>query len=315
MEGESEFRPWDDLISDTLGSIFDRLSLEEALTVIPLVCKSWNKTVSEPYCWQEIDIEEWSEGVHTDYIDKMLRMLILRSAGSVRKISVSALGDDSIFAFIAEHGGSLQTLRVPTSYFTDSIVVQVAGQLSNLTFLDLSYCDKLGPIALEAIGKNCKQLTTLCRNMHLFPECGISRLDQNNEALVIADTMPKLKRLEIAYHLVNTENLIKILMNCPDLEFMDLSGCWDVHLDEKYLKETFPKLKILSPPYDMMDEWDICSDDLSDTGEYYPWEALVGEMVDSDDEIYDGVLDGDEVELRFYDGSEDSGAYVWPPSP
>ncbi|CAL9753171.1 unnamed protein product, partial [Musa acuminata subsp. burmannicoides] len=69
MAEGSEVRAWEELIPDALSLIFRNLSLQEILTVIPRVCKSWERVVSGPYCWQEIDIEEWSlrvSGLHTE---------------------------------------------------------------------------------------------------------------------------------------------------------------------------------------------------------------------------------------------------------
>ncbi|TYH65256.1 hypothetical protein ES332_D06G042800v1 [Gossypium tomentosum] len=48
-EEQSEFRHRDQLPPDVLGLIFTNLSLQELLTVIPCVCKSWSKTVTGPY--------------------------------------------------------------------------------------------------------------------------------------------------------------------------------------------------------------------------------------------------------------------------
>lgn len=102
MEEESEFRQWDELIPDALGLIFRNLSLQEVLTVIPRVCKSWHRAVTGPYCWQEIDIEEWSNRCQPDHLDRMLEMLITRSSGSLRKLCVSGLHNDTMFSLIAE---------------------------------------------------------------------------------------------------------------------------------------------------------------------------------------------------------------------
>ncbi|KAH7854063.1 hypothetical protein Vadar_009649 [Vaccinium darrowii] len=76
------------------GLIFD-----VKLAVVPRVCKSWGKVVTGPYCWQEIDIEEWSDLAEPDTID---RLLIVRSSGSVRKLCDSELQNDLMFSFIAE---------------------------------------------------------------------------------------------------------------------------------------------------------------------------------------------------------------------
>ena len=91
MEKQSDIRQWDDLIPDALRVIFSNLSLQEVLTVIPNVCKSWRKAMTGRYCWQEIDIEEWSSRCQPNHFDRMLRMLITRSSGSVRKLCVSGL--------------------------------------------------------------------------------------------------------------------------------------------------------------------------------------------------------------------------------
>ena len=102
MEENSDFRSWDELIPDALGVIFTNLSLQERVTVIPRVCKSWAKAVTGPYCWQEIDIKEWSSRCQPDQLDRIVEMLITRSCGSLRKLCVSGLQTERIFTFIAE---------------------------------------------------------------------------------------------------------------------------------------------------------------------------------------------------------------------
>ncbi|CAK9174451.1 unnamed protein product [Ilex paraguariensis] len=304
MEG-SDLRQWDELIPDALGLIFNNLSFQEVLTVVPRVCKSWGKAVAGPYCWQEIDIEEWSNHSEPENIHQMLRMLIMRSAGSLRKLCVSGLLDDNVFSFIAENAHSLHTLKLPRSGIGNSVVEQVAGKLCTITFLDLSYCGKIGARGLEAIGKNCKSLAGLRRNMHPLDLDG--KISQNDEALAIAATMPKLKHLEMAYLLIDTTSALEIICNCPELEFLDLRGCWDVKLDDKYLKEKFHKLKVLGPHvldhYERRD-WEDCSD-YSDS--FYDYESLDG--IWDDDERMEGL------ELRFYQEFDDDSGFGWPPSP
>ncbi|KAJ6930432.1 F-box protein FBW2-like [Populus alba x Populus x berolinensis] len=146
MEDGDEYRHWDELIPDALGLIFSNLSLQEILTVVPRVCKSWSRT--GPYCWQEINIEEWTTRCHPDHLDRMLQMnaylmLMLHFSSVCSELPV--------------------TLRVPRSDTSDSIVEQIAGRLSTITFLDVSYCTKISGCALEAIGKHCKLLVGLCR--------------------------------------------------------------------------------------------------------------------------------------------------------
>ncbi|CAI9780916.1 unnamed protein product [Fraxinus pennsylvanica] len=285
-----------------------------------MVCKSWGKAVMGPYCWIEIDIDEWSRNCKPEIVDRMLRLLIDRSCGSPRKLCVSGLSGEESILFIANHAKSLQTLRLPRSEINDSIVEKVSGMLSTITVLDLSYCINIGAQALEAIGRHCKFLTSLRRIMH--PLEVIDKLSQDDEALAIANTMPQLKQLEIAYLLVNTASVTEILKNCKQLEFLDVRGCWNVNLDEKVVKK-FPELKVVGPLvvdcYDM-NGWDNCSDYSSSSG-YLAWDFVAGEI---DDDFADEILDDfwedehpmDDVEMWFYDdlNAVDEG-YDWPQSP
>ncbi|KAE8693239.1 F-box protein FBW2 [Hibiscus syriacus] len=299
MEEDGEFRCWDELLPDALGLIFKNLPLQEILTVIPRVCKSWRRAVGGPYCWQDIDIEKWSQQCRPEILDRMLQMLITWSSGSLRKLCVTGLPNDQSFLFISDNfcyllllptassAKSLQTLRLSRSEISDSVVEQVAGRLSSVTFLDVSYCRNIGSLALEAIGKHCKLLMGLRRTMH--PLEVVDKLSQDDEALAIATTMPKLKQLEVAYLLISTEGVLKILESCPDLELLDVRGCWNVKLDENFVKK-FSQLKVVGPlvvDYFGMKGWDDCSNYSGSSG-YLAWDFVAGDVgIDYGDEISD----------------------------
>ncbi|CAI9109500.1 OLC1v1009330C1 [Oldenlandia corymbosa var. corymbosa] len=321
MEDGCDLRQWDDLIPDALGLIFRNLSLKEILTVVPVVCKSWKRAVTGPYCWQDIDIEEWSRHCRPENIDRMLRLLVTWSCGSLRRLSVSGISNDPSFAFVANHAKYLQTLSLQRSEISDSIVEQVAAKLSAVTFLDLSYCSKIGAHALEAVGKHCKFLTSLRRIMH--PLEVIDKGSQDDEALAIASTMPKLKHLEVAYLLVRTASMVEVLTKCTQLELLDIRGCWDVKLDENFLKK-FPALKLVGPNvtdfYDVnySDYWDSCSD-YSDSSGYLAWDFVADDMDDDYDELPGNLSDEEQIQdvgMLFYNDVEPMDAgYEWPLDP
>ncbi|KAL2893742.1 F-box protein FBW2 [Bienertia sinuspersici] len=309
-EGGSEIRQWDELIPDALGLIFKKLSLEDILTVIPRVCKAWGKAAQGPYCWQEIDLDEWSTDCQPDKLDRMLRLLITRSSGSLRKLHVSCVNNDQIFEFIAENAGSLQSLMLRRSEISDSVVEQLAGKFSKVTSLDLSYCCRISTKALEAIGKNCKLLSSLSWNMH--PLASAYKPSHVDEARAIAQTMPKLKQLELAYLRINKEIVLDILSSCPELEFLDLRGCWDVHLDKKALEKRYPKLVVLGPHVVMgVFEKRAFFDDYYSDSDFSDY----GYMDYSDDESFDGMWDDEDLEFRVYEGADNMYEFGWPPSP
>lgn len=308
MEEEGSYiRQWDEMIPDALELIFKKLSLKDILTVVPRVCKAWGKAVQGPYCWQEIDIDDWSTQCQPDQLDRMLRMLVARSCGSLRKLHVSRVNNDQVFDFIAQHAGSLHTLVLRRSEISNSIVEKVAEKFSTVTSLDLSYCCQISTGALEAIGKNCKSLTSLSWNMHPIDKTG--KPSHADEAHAIAKTMPKLKQLEIAYLHIKNDSVLDILSGCPELESLDLRGCWEVDLDKKYFQERHPKLKVLGPHvimgvFERISYYCTDSDDFSDD-DYMDY---------SDDESFGGMWDDEGIELSIYEGSE-MYEFGWPPSP
>jgi len=323
-EDSEEYRCWEELLPDALGLIFRNLPLQEVLTVLPRVCKSWGRVVAGPYCWQEIDIEEWSQQQSKpEQIGRMVELLVGRSGGSCRRISVSGLPCDPLLSFIGDHARALRALEIPRSEISDSIVEAVAPRLSNVTFLDISSCTKIGARALEAFGKHCKSLVGLRRVMHPIDladkEC------QHDEAHAIACSMPKLRHLEMGYMLITTEAVAEILGQCRELKFLDLRGCWAV--DDKLLRERLPGLRVLGPRVEDCYEnsfWEECSDYSDDDDDsIYSWEFM-----DDGDGYYAGVGSDDEaiwddgqglenLEVRFYGGgfSESFAGFDWPPSP
>ena len=227
----------------------------------------------------------------------------------------------SIFWFTSAR--ALRALEIPRSEISDSIVEAVAPRLSNVTFLDISSCTKIGARALEAFGKHCKSLVGLRRVMHPIDladkEC------QHDEAHAIACSMPKLRHLEMGYMLITTEAVAEILGQCRELKFLDLRGCWAV--DDKSLRERPPGLRVLGPRVEDCYEnsyWEECSDYSDDDSSIYSWEFMDDVdgyyAVGSDDEaIWDDGhgLDLDNLEVRFYGGgfSESFAGFDWPPSP
>jgi len=204
MEVVADICGWDELFPDALALIFTKLSLRERLTVIPMVCKSWASAVNGPYCWQEIEITDWTSIYEHRKNERMVQMLIARSSGSLRKLSISGLKTRKSFPFIAKNAGSLRDLRLPS-----------------------------------------KQLEVFCWNMH--PTYTWGKPLEDAKAFAIASTMSKLKRLEMVYHLITNEGVLKIISSCPKLECLDLRGCWGVKLDTISVTQNFPKLMVLRP--------------------------------------------------------------------
>lgn len=252
MEGESNFRPWDDLIPDVLVLIFKNLLLQGLLEVIPRVCKPWCKVV---YCWQTFDIDEWRSyadqrfGYSPTKENRMLLMLFSMNSGSLRELSISDLDDDQLL-FITKHVRSLHTLTIRSGSISDSLLEQVAPKLSSLTTVELRQCRRITPRALESIGRNCQWLVSLYwgNDGYCYLCTPSAELSLAEDARAIAQTMHKLKHLKISsfYFNITIREALHILSGCPELETFDIRYCSSLTLDDqKFLEVKYPKVKVL----------------------------------------------------------------------
>ncbi|KAJ4957610.1 hypothetical protein NE237_024721 [Protea cynaroides] len=256
-------RCWEGLNPEVLALIFVRIPPEQVLQAIQLVCKSWREVIAGPYCWTDIDVEQWCRRCcSADSNDTIVRRLVRRSRGTVRMLSAYKLSD-SAFSYVANCGRCLTVLKIPMSEVTDRIVEKHAESLSNVAVLDISYCLKITCIGISALGKHCKCLVHLGRNMpppdFEWPPNVSSQVD-DGEAMVIADTMPGLRQLELGYGRFGDRGLDAILTKCLSLTHLDIQGCLGVKLKGD-IEEKLNRLVVF----------------------WRPWEAIVYDVQSSDD--------------------------------
>lgn len=112
------------------------------------------------------------------------------------------------------------------------MVVKHAGSLSTITDLDISYCSKITYRGIEKLGQHCKSLFLLKRNMPL-PDCESAQHCKavEDEAMAVANTMPRLLHLELGYGRFSDRGLDAIVTNCKDLQHLDILGCCNVNFD------------------------------------------------------------------------------------
>ncbi|XP_050203623.1 F-box protein FBW2-like [Mercurialis annua] len=244
---------WEELNPEILALILVRIPAEERVGHVSLVCKSWLACVYGPYCWSEIDIQQWCRRQFrsADRVDSAVRKLIKRSRGAFRLLSAHKLGDAG-FAFAANCGKYLKVLQIPMSEVTDKIVEKHAASLLHLTVLDITYCLKITSKGIEALGKNCKSLIHLRRNMPPpeweRPAQGNASRSNDIEAMAIANIMPGLQHLELGFGTFGDSGLDAILTECKALSHLDIRGCWNVRL-EGDLEDRCTKLRFFNGPW------------------------------------------------------------------
>ena len=144
------------------------------------------------------------------------------------------------------------------SEVSDRIMEKHAESLATVTVLDVSYCSKITNKGLEAVGKSCKLLIQLKRNM---PPMELEETERTRtrraldetEAMAIANTMPGLNRLELAYGRFSDHGLNAILTNCNSLTRLNLVGCLYVDLNGD-LEETCERITDFQAPWTCYDD-------------------------------------------------------------
>jgi len=130
-------------------------------------------------------------------------------------------------------GKLLNVLQIPMSEITDQTVEKQAEFLPALKVLDISYCLNITSRGIEALGRHCRLLVHLKRNMPPpDPPQGNNTAARavEEEALAVANTMPTLEQLELAYGLFSDLALNTILNKCLLLRALNIHGCWNVRL-------------------------------------------------------------------------------------
>ncbi|XP_026406574.1 F-box protein FBW2-like [Papaver somniferum] len=258
---------WEGLSPEILSLIFVRIQQDELVKIVPFVCQPWREVVAGPYCWSDIDIEQWCRRCNdSSKIDSVVRKLIRRSRGHFHRLSVYKLSNFG-FTFVANCAEHLKALQIPMSGITDKTVEKYVTSFAKLTFLDISNCLQITCKGLEILGNNCKSLTSLRRNMPppeweedgKLPAAKIN----DGEAMVIANTMTSLCQLELAYGRFGDLGLEALVTKCKNLTHLDILGSVCVRLDGDLLDKC-ERLMVFRGPWD---HYDAFSDNDGDDNE------------------------------------------------
>ena len=128
----------------------------------------------------------------------------------------------------------------------------MAAKLPLLEELAVSYC-QFSKEALKAVGRSCPLLKSLKFNNQ---EYGTPHIECDEEALAIAENMPRLRHLQLFGNNLTNDGLQAILDGCPHLESLDLRQCFSVKLTGN-LERCAEQIKDLRLPHDSTDDYEF----------------------------------------------------------
>ncbi|KAF5469435.1 hypothetical protein F2P56_013510, partial [Juglans regia] len=241
---------WAELTHECLANILSRLTLEHRWRGTMLVCKSWFQACKDPCLHSSFDLEphfdsaadsaSWWAPDFERKMDSMLQSVVVWSDGSLSEIRTRHCSDPSLL-FVAERCPNLEVLSIKSCpNVTDRSMANIAFHCTKLRELDISYCYEISHASLLLIGSNCPNLKVLKRNLMnwLDPSQHVGVVpdeylnacpqDGDSEAAAIGKSLPYLEHLEIQFSKLSGRGLTWICEGCPNLKYLDLSGCMNL---------------------------------------------------------------------------------------
>ncbi|XP_059435880.1 putative F-box/LRR-repeat protein 23 [Corylus avellana] len=249
-----EFPNWLELPRDVTASILLRLGAVEILTSAQMVCSPWRNLCKDPSMWRAIDMgnnNHWND----DELNTICRDAVDRSCGQLVDINLEYFGTDKLLRHIADGSSQLKRLRLVHCYYdiSDEGLSEVAAKLPLLEELAISYCP-FSKEALKAVGRSCPLLKSLKFNNQDY---GLPRIECDEEALAIAENMPRLRHLQLFGNNLTNDGLQAILDGCPHLESFDLRQCFSVKLTGNLERRCAQQIKNLRLPHDSTDDYEF----------------------------------------------------------
>ncbi|KAG2688855.1 hypothetical protein I3843_09G113300 [Carya illinoinensis] len=249
-------RNWLELPRDVTESILLRLGAIEILTSAQKVCLLWRNICKDPSMWRAVDMRNPGDLCDMPYdLETMCRHAVDRSFGQLVDINVEHFGTDELLNYIADCSSRLRRLRlVSCDSISEEGLSEAAAKLPLLEELNISFCYPWTKEPLEVVGRCCPLLKSLKWNSNCYRR---PYIECDEEALAIAENMPKLRQLQLFKNKLTNVGLLAILDGCPHLESLDLRRCLNVVLTGSLGRRCAEQIKHLRFPNDPMDDYEL----------------------------------------------------------
>nr|CAB3446703.1 unnamed protein product [Digitaria exilis] len=305
-EAETEVRDWAEMPLDALAAVFGKLDVAEILTGAGLVCRAWRRlAASDPTLWRRVDMCHQGDLLETEYAEAMARAAVDRAAGTMEAFWANTflpvLAYLPISACRAPLLKSLQLSlchRVSNEGFAEAI-----SCLPQLEELDVTFCSLHGSVC-DTIGRACRELKCFRLNerwsilqSEFAPYEG---MDDDTEALGIANTMPGLQNLQLIGNNLTNDGLMAILDRCPHLQSLDIRQCYNIQMDD-VMKSKCARIQDLKLPHDSISDFRYRA---------YIVSSIAGSdfEVDMYDDLLDVVTEDDDADFDDIDDFDDAGS-------
>ncbi|XP_050226150.1 putative F-box/LRR-repeat protein 23 [Mercurialis annua] len=247
-------RNWAELPGDVIALILSKIGAIEMLVSAQFVCSSWCNVCKDPATWRSINVLPDGDyyNTRTYNLEALCKNAVDRSCGGLVSLRIEYIATDSLINYVSHRAKNLKQLRIVSSYsLGDEALAEAASRFPLLEELELSYCS-LSKEALKGVAVSCPLLISLKLNCQGY-KC--PHVEDNDEALAIANHMPNLRYLQIFGNRLTNHGVQAILNGCPHLEFLDLRQCFNVNLKGKLGRRCAEQIRDVRSPNDPTDDY------------------------------------------------------------
>ncbi|KAJ6797898.1 F-box/LRR-repeat protein-like [Iris pallida] len=218
-------------MEDFLVCIFMKLSLDELILSVPLVCKSWREASLDPLCWrvldfQELDIMSWhrfAKRVAAQYplsrlsFSAFLKFAVRRSRGLAVELRFPMFLRASMedLVFVSNECPRLKILVLGSMSLEDrDHISELAGKWTELEHLEMAANPSTFPELASEINLHC-------RNFSGLKMAGLRMKD----AMAIVNHLPNLKYLNLSNSYISKGTLLLMMNGCKEIEVLTVKHC------------------------------------------------------------------------------------------
>ncbi|PIA32935.1 hypothetical protein AQUCO_04300119v1 [Aquilegia coerulea] len=249
-------RKWEDMKTDCLVEVFEKVGLKHLMLDVPLVCKSWHRASLIPECWKFLDFTTVTKGVQVSDPTEMIMVAVTRSCGTAIKVVLPKYCTVEHLVYISDQCPAVKALIVPyieASLEEEECIPKLLAKFKELEMLRLG-CDINFEKMVTEIVTNCKNFRALFTSGNIHME----------EASTIVTFLPNLKYLGLRGSYLPRECLIHILNGCKNLVFLDVGNCIGFDEDDDEISKLASHIKTFksegSMLYDYEDDYLDCND-------------------------------------------------------
>ncbi|KQJ94521.1 putative F-box/LRR-repeat protein 23 [Brachypodium distachyon] len=301
-EAEEESRDWSEMPSDALSAVLAKLDVADLLTGAGLVCRAWRRlTATDSTLWRRVDMSHHGDLLETEEAEAMARAAIDRAAGTVEAFWADSFVTDGLLRYLSDRAFKLKSLQLSLcdTVSNEGLAEAIKG-CPQLEELEITFCSLFGNVC-ESVGKACPQLKSFRLNERwtiLQREfAAYEGMDDDTEALGIANNMPELQYLQLIGNNLTNDGLMAILDHCPHIQSLDIRQCYNIQMDDA-MKYKCARIGNLKLPHDPISDF-----------KYRAYIASSGAYSGSDFEVdmYDDLLDvvTDDDDAEFDDDMDD----------